>query len=125
MQGVRPHRRRCRTPRAALMTAYELDDGLVRNAVEHIKNGFTADSPAGVLGSMLESQIPLPAPTGIGAVVRVVPPVYGNAVFIRTGGPAGRPEYQWTAHNDCDSNISTERLEAGRVVAVLSEGVEF
>lgn len=103
------------------MSTYELDDELVRQIATTV---WSSHVDLQALADQLREQIPIPAPTKVGAVVRVAAVVYGNVVWIRHGPEgSGRREFQWVGLNDPDTSISTEKL--GRIVEVLSEGVDL
>lgn len=97
------------------MSAYELDDDMVRAWLEgHPDEGNFSDA--------LTQQLPLPVPTGIGAVVKTTVPVRGFAYYLRWAhdGATHSPWIEVGMHED---PFRTDQI--GRIVKVLSPGVEL
>lgn len=103
------------------MSAYELDDDLVRQCLH---NG--GSSLPQYLANALTLQLPLPTPMKIGAVVQTggFPSAQTPepTVFIRwaTDGHTVSP---WIEASDHERPYRTD--EIGRIVEVLSEGVDL
>lgn len=94
------------------MSTYELDDDLVRRFV---KDGLTEEG-VGLLANALNVQLPAPVPLNIGAVVRTE-----NRIFVRTAGL--EQSHCWWDFTNHVGWFTDEQL--GRVVEVLSEGVDL
>jgi hypothetical protein len=93
------------------VTAYELDDDLVRSMIQFGRNCVDGTAPQ-MMSVALETQLPIPVPTGYLAVVENE----RTAVFIHSDPPSSQPwlnVVQRTWH-------STEGL--GRIAKVHYEG---
>ena len=107
------------------MSKYELDDELVLAFLDTLHESED-ELPSGRIGGALEKQLPIPAPTKIGAMVRT--PGFPSAfrpeplVFIRwaTDSHTVSP---WIEASDHEQPYRTD--EIGRVVEILSEGVDL
>lgn len=99
------------------MSAYELDDELVRR----VASGRTTADDQDDLFRMLAEQIPIPLPAKIGAIVRTESEAFLRAdgsttpwICIRMPGVAFVERPDWLAD-----------AQLGRVIEVLSEGVDL
>lgn len=103
------------------MSAYELDDDLVRAWIH-----FTANEVAGEevkLREAFEKQLPLPVPTKIGAVVRTE---RGTLIRVAPDGEFS----EWWLMNEAEFSrgIAAHWIpttDIGRITEVLSEGVDL
>lgn len=104
------------------MSKYELSDALVANVVGKAELGQVEAHLIAALISDLKPQIPIPAPTKVGAAVRTEMPVRGPAVFVRwaTDRHTTSP---WIEAGDHEQPYRTD--EIGRIIEVLSEGVDL
>jgi hypothetical protein len=103
------------------VSKYELDDDLVRRVL----TGRTTGTEQDALFFKLEAQLPIGAPTKIGAVVQTDSKLCAPdlSVFLRWASDeqTGHP---WILREELDLKpYSTE--EIGRIVKVLSEGVDL
>ena len=101
------------------MSKYEIDDEVVRGLVDN-RDLLPPRLHSAV--AALEEQIPLPVPAKVGAMVRTEMPVRGASVFIRwaTDHHTTSP---WIQASDHEQPYRTD--EIGRIVEVLSEGVDL
>ena len=95
------------------MSTYELNDDLVREAMTQSPKSHAARD---LVFSALERQIPIPAPTKFGAVIRTDK---GIAVLADPGSSA-----QWVLHDPERFGDYTWVSDPGRITEVLSEGVD-
>ena len=101
------------------MGTYVLDDDLVREFVAHQNQAGWGSAVADKFAVELEKQIPLPAPTKIGAVVRTEDSVLGSVWCLALAEPVS-----WTTPTDPSGHMyRTDQI--GRITEVLSEGVDL
>lgn len=93
------------------MSTYELDDDVVRR---WLKGSETAARDE--IDKALANQLPLPAPTNVGAVVRTEKGLYVRWAW------KGRTFSPWIAVGNHEQPYRTS--EIGRITEILSPGVE-
>lgn len=101
------------------MGVYELDDDQVRQLLRNPERLPRA------LAAALEKQLPIPAPTYIGAVVETDSKICAPdlSIFIRWASDEQSPR-PWILREELDmTTYSTEGI--GRVVTILSDGVNI
>jgi hypothetical protein len=101
------------------MSTYELDDELVREALTQSSKSHAARD---LVLSALERQLPIPAPTQIGAIVRTDHPNPDHPVFVRWAFDS-RTHSPWILLGNHEQPYRTD--EIGRITEVLSEGVDL
>jgi hypothetical protein len=110
------------------MTAYDLDENLVRAVIAKWHQNTPDWGQVDALIRRLADQTPIPVPTKIGAVVRTTfrdaPGAYNptDGVFIRWARDS-RTLSPWIAASEHEQPYRTD--EIGRIVEVLSEGVDL
>lgn len=100
------------------MSTYELDDDLVRGFIEHQNQAGWGSATADRMAVELGKQLPLPVPTGVGAIVKAT---YTNGTYVRwtTDNLNGAP---WIDTTDGE-HLTSEKL--GRITKIESEGKEL
>lgn len=100
------------------MGMYELDDVLVRRALEGADP--TADDRALTdLLTALEPQVPIPVPLGVGAIVRTEHPNIGG-LFLRWA-PDNATHSPWIPVGNHEDPYRTDQI--GRITEVLTPGL--
>lgn len=107
------------------MSKYELSDALVANVVGKAELGQVEAHLIAALISDLKPQVPIPTPTKVGAVVRSVESPVGRErdyVLIRWATDS-HTHSPWIEAGNHEQPWRTD--EIGRIVEVLSEGVDL
>lgn len=107
------------------MAKYELDDELVQKFISHQDSAGWVSAAADELAVTLERQLSAPVPTKIGAVVKTV-----GAVYPTTGQPVtfvrwALDHFTHSPWLQANSDIPYRTDEIGRIIEVLSQGVDL